>query len=85
MSETALKFGPEWLRVLSHGGSVNSPPPSPGLKFKLAEHRYGREEMLALFNKHQSPPDGIQTLGSLYVEEPQEPLAFIPMNEEEQE
>lgn len=49
-----------------------------------AEHRYGREEMLALFNKHQSPPDGMQALGSLYVDKAQEPLAFIPMNEEEQ-
>lgn len=37
MSETALKFGPEWLRALSHGGSVSSPPPSPGLnKFKVS-------------------------------------------------
>lgn len=36
MSETALKFGPEWVRALSHGGSVNSPPPSPGLnKYKV--------------------------------------------------
>ena len=40
--------------------------------------------MLALFNKHQSPPDGMQALGSLYVDKAQEPLAFIPMNEEEQ-
>lgn len=37
MSETALKFGPEWLRVLSHGGSVSSPPPSPGVnKMKVS-------------------------------------------------
>lgn len=85
MAETALKFGPEWLRVLSDGGSMSSPPPSPGLnKFKPAEHRYGREEMLALFNKHQSPPDGIHTFGHPYMEKAQEPLALIPMNEEEQ-
>lgn len=49
-----------------------------------AEHRYGREEMLALFNKHLSPPDGMHTLGSLYVDKAQEPMALIPMNEEEQ-
>lgn len=51
MADTTLRFGPEWLRQLSSGGSMTSPPPSPsfGGKFKLAENRYGREEMLALF------------------------------------
>lgn len=38
------------LRALSRGGSVTSPPPSPAMpKSKLAEYRYGREEMLALY------------------------------------
>ena len=51
MADT-LKFGPEWLRQLSSGGSMTSPPPSPsfGGKYKLADNRYGREEMLALFH-----------------------------------
>lgn len=40
------------LRALSSGGSVTSPPLSPALpKYKLADYRYGREEMLALFVK----------------------------------
>lgn len=40
------------LRALSSGGSVTSPPPSPAMpKYKLAEYRYGREEMLALYVK----------------------------------
>lgn len=40
------------LRALSSGGSVTSPPPSPAMpKYKLAEYRYGREEMLALYIK----------------------------------
>lgn len=40
------------LRALSRGGSVTSPPPSPAMpKSKLAEYRYGREEMLALYVK----------------------------------
>lgn len=40
------------LRALSSGGSVTSPPLSPALpKYKLADYRYGREEMLALFLK----------------------------------
>uniref|UniRef100_F6X802 GRB10 interacting GYF protein 2 n=1 Tax=Equus caballus TaxID=9796 RepID=F6X802_HORSE len=47
-----LNFGPEWLRALSSGGSITSPPLSPALpKYKLADYRYGREEMLALFLK----------------------------------
>ncbi|XP_043348725.1 GRB10-interacting GYF protein 2 isoform X4 [Dermochelys coriacea] len=47
-----LNFGPEWLRALSSGGRVTSPPLSPALpKYKLADYRYGREEMLALFLK----------------------------------
>lgn len=53
MADT-LKFGPEWLRQLSSGGSMSSPPPSPsfGGKYKLADNRYGREEMLALFSPY---------------------------------
>lgn len=40
------------LRALSSGGSVASPPPSPAMpKYKLADYRYGREEMLALYVK----------------------------------
>lgn len=40
------------LRALSSGGSVISPPLSPALpKYKLADYRYGREEMLALYVK----------------------------------
>ena len=40
MADT-LTFGPEWLRALSDGNSVTSPPPSPGMpKYKLSEHRY---------------------------------------------
>lgn len=43
---------PSRLRALSSGGSVTSPPPSPAMpKYKLAEYRYGREEMLALYIK----------------------------------
>ncbi|MGH0186446.1 UNVERIFIED_CONTAM: hypothetical protein FKN15_021595 [Acipenser sinensis] len=52
MAAETLNFGPEWLRALSSGGSVTSPPPSPAMpKYKLAEYRYGREEMLALYVK----------------------------------
>ena len=49
MTETSLKFGPEWLRALSHSGGggsggpgLGSPPVSPGAlisKYKMPEHR----------------------------------------------
>lgn len=84
MSETALKFGPEWLRNLSHGNSVLSPPSSPAsAKYKLAEYRYGREEMLALFNKDAKMPD-LSEFPFLKMEKCQLPLAYISMSEEEQ-
>ncbi|CAJ0968415.1 unnamed protein product [Ranitomeya imitator] len=45
------------LRALSSGGSVISPPLSPALpKYKLADYRYGREEMLALYVKDNKVP-----------------------------
>lgn len=47
-----LPFSYFRLRALSSGGSITSPPLSPALpKYKLADYRYGREEMLALFLK----------------------------------
>lgn len=47
------------LRALSSGGSVASPPPSPAMpKYKLADYRYGREEMLALYVKENKVGGG---------------------------
>lgn len=52
-------------------------------KYQLAEHRYGREEMLALFDKSVSAPEPLRSISSLYVEKIQLPLALIQMSEEE--
>ena len=73
------------LRALSDGNTVASPPPTPSLgKFKLAEYRYGREEMLALFHeKYDTPPD-LLACPSVCTEETQKPLALIALSEEEQ-
>jgi hypothetical protein len=51
MDTGGLTFGPAWLRQLSSGDSskISALPPSPGLAFQLAKHRYGREEMLAIY------------------------------------
>ncbi|XP_070560830.1 GRB10-interacting GYF protein 2-like isoform X2 [Ptychodera flava] len=84
MSET-MTFGPEWLRALSSGTSVASPPPSPGLpQYKLAEYRYGREEMLALFRKIPTIPPDLDDFPHLVSKECLHPLALIPLTEEEQ-
>uniref|UniRef100_A0A4W4DUU6 GYF domain-containing protein n=1 Tax=Electrophorus electricus TaxID=8005 RepID=A0A4W4DUU6_ELEEL len=91
MAETqTLNFGPEWLRALSGGGSsstVASPPLSPALpKYKLADYRYGREEMLALYVKDNKIPVDLHDKEFLPIlqEDPLPPLALVPFTEEEQ-
>uniref|UniRef100_A0A3Q1I7U4 GYF domain-containing protein n=1 Tax=Anabas testudineus TaxID=64144 RepID=A0A3Q1I7U4_ANATE len=95
MAETqTLNFGPEWLRALSGGGggsggssnAVVSPPLSPAMpKYKLAEYRYGREEMLALYVKDNKV--SLHTNDEflpILQEEPLPPLALVSFTEEEQ-
>ncbi|XP_026465050.1 GIGYF family protein CG11148-like [Ctenocephalides felis] len=78
----SLKFGPEWLRNLSQDGpSAGSGGGGP--KYQLAEHRYGREEMLALFDKTLGQPELLGKFKSLYVERLQPPLALAPTQEDE--
>ncbi|KAJ8008412.1 hypothetical protein DPEC_G00104550 [Dallia pectoralis] len=87
MTAETLNFGPEWLRALSSGGSVTSPPPSPAMpKYKLAEYRYGREEMLALYIKDNKVPEDLQEkeFAAILQDEPMQPLALEPLTEEEQ-
>lgn len=87
MAAETLNFGPEWLRALSSGGSVASPPPSPAMpKYKLADYRYGREEMLALYIKENKVPEEMQDkeFAVILNEEPLQPLALLPLTEEEQ-
>ncbi|XP_077401121.1 GRB10-interacting GYF protein 1 isoform X4 [Vanacampus margaritifer] len=87
MTAETLNFGPEWLRALSSGGSVTSPPPSPAMpKYKLADYRYGREEMLALYIKDNKVPEDMQDkeFAAILQDEPMQPLALVPLTEEEQ-
>ncbi|XP_078064629.1 GRB10-interacting GYF protein 2 isoform X2 [Mustelus asterias] len=82
-----LNFGPEWLRALSSGGSITSPPLSPALpKYKLADYRYGREEMLALYVKDLKIPVDLTDKEFLPIlqEDPLPPLALVSFTEEEQ-
>uniref|UniRef100_A0A8K9V9G6 Uncharacterized protein n=1 Tax=Oncorhynchus mykiss TaxID=8022 RepID=A0A8K9V9G6_ONCMY len=97
MAETqTLNFGPEWLRALSgggHGGGssssvATSPPLSPALpKYKLADYRYGREEMLALYVKDREIPVDLHDKDFLPIlqEEPLPPLALVAFTEEERQ
>ena len=62
----------------------NSPTPAATPKYKLAEHRYGREEMLALFEHNTKPPDELRRENASLVKEAcQLPLSLISMTEEE--
>ncbi|KOC67726.1 PERQ amino acid-rich with GYF domain-containing protein [Habropoda laboriosa] len=84
----SMKFGPEWLRNLS-GDSCNNSGGGGGTtslttpRYQLAEHRYGREEMLILFDRNCKPPEPLSNFSSLYVEKTQLPLALIQMTEDE--
>ena len=82
MADTALKFGPEWLRALTEpqgesGGVLYS---APLANIKLAEFRYGKEEILALFDKAVKPPEEIVNFGSLFVEKCQFPLNLMQVS-----
>lgn len=87
-----MKFGPEWLRNMSQDGNSSGPAPPitlPGPKYQLADYRYGREEMLALYDEQGVKfSDSILSLACdldpmLYSVEVQTPLSFIPMTEDE--
>ena len=47
---------------------------------KLAEFRYGREEMLALFDKAVKHPEQLAQFGSLFVEKTQFPLNLLQVH-----
>lgn len=64
----------------SGGGGTTTSSTS---RYHLAEHRYGREEMLALFDRNNKPPEPLTTFSALYVEKTQLPLALIQMTEDE--
>ncbi|CAG5132807.1 unnamed protein product, partial [Candidula unifasciata] len=82
----ALKFGPQWLRDLSDGGANGSQPGTPtmSVKFKLTEYRYGREEMLSLFQENSPPPDQVRKHLSIFSTEIQKPVTMSPLTEDEQ-
>ena len=61
------------------GGSASLTAP----RYQLAEHRYGREEMLALFDRNYKPPETLSSFGAIFIDKAQLPLALIQMTEDE--
>ena len=84
------------LRTLSSQGSGTSVgPTSPSKpvttpttnlvkKFKLAEFRYGKEELLQLMVENSEVPPDMPLLVPICRPQPSLPLAFVPPTEEEQ-
>ena len=74
---------------MSAAAAQTQPPPpistfsSSTTRYKLAEHRYGREEMLALFEEPTVIPDDLKDTSIFSIKE-LPPLAFIPVSQEEQ-
>lgn len=84
MAET-LKFGPEWLRNLSSDTHCRSQSPSaPTSRFKLAEHRYNKEDMLTLFSPDSEAPPELKATPKIFIEKALEPLGFSNPTETEQ-
>jgi len=80
------------LRSLSDSGSSSglqssfsggSGPPGMAGQYKLADHRYGREELLALFTVTSTVSPDVEDT-SIMLPKPVPPLALLPMSEEEQ-
>ena len=71
------------------GSGASGVPQSPttptgSVKFKLADYRYGREEMLALFTESAPPPDQVKKHQSIFSKEIQKPITMMPLTEDEQ-
>nr|CAI5830184.1 unnamed protein product [Callosobruchus analis] len=67
----SMNFGPDWIRNLSSEGStaITGGGTTGGTRYQLAEFRYGREEMLALFDKNAKPPASVTNFKCLYSEQ----------------
>ena len=53
-------------------------------RFPLAEHRYGREELLQLFSDDTTLPSDMPNLAPVTRKQLLIPLSFMPLSEEEQ-
>uniref|UniRef100_A0A0K8VHJ1 PERQ amino acid-rich with GYF domain-containing protein CG11148 n=1 Tax=Bactrocera latifrons TaxID=174628 RepID=A0A0K8VHJ1_BACLA len=65
--------------VMSTSSNSNNGAP----RNTFPEFRYGREEMLSLFDKNYNMPEILPTFKKIFVEKVQLPLALIPSTDEE--
>jgi hypothetical protein len=81
------------LRQLSSGdgSKMTGLPPSPGLAFQLAKHRYSREDMLGIFENIEKklfsqppPPVFLNEFEELYRKDIQRPILLSQPTLEEQ-
>lgn len=88
VDSSKLTFGPAWLRQLSSGDTNKTQlPPSPGLTFQLAKHRYSREEMLAIFENIENTlnlPRNLQDFDDLCTKSIKKPILLTQPSQEEQ-
>ncbi|CAH0559994.1 unnamed protein product [Brassicogethes aeneus] len=78
----SMNFGPDWIRNLSSEGNTSGGT-GGAHRYQLADFRYGREEMLALFDKNVRPPLSLTNFKYLYSETTLPPLALTPTTDEE--
>ncbi|EDS31257.1 conserved hypothetical protein [Culex quinquefasciatus] len=70
--------------ISSGGGGAGAAAASTVTRYALAEFRYGREEMLALFDmKSVKSPEILANFKNLFVEKIQCPLALIPCTDDD--
>jgi len=67
---------------LSAGAAVTGSSASERV-YRLAEHRYGREELLALYKTSSSVSPDLHD-SSVMTTKPLPPLALVPISDEEQ-
>uniref|UniRef100_A0A182N5I7 GYF domain-containing protein n=1 Tax=Anopheles dirus TaxID=7168 RepID=A0A182N5I7_9DIPT len=68
----------------NNGGTGAGTAAATAVRYPLAEFRYGREEMLALFDgRTLKTPEILVNYKNLFVDKPQQPLALTPCPEEE--
>ena len=74
------------LRALSGGdGSEAHAKTVTTKRFKLADFRYSKEDMLALFEENLNMPKELKDFGDVIMQETQnQPLSFIPLSKDEE-
>lgn len=65
------------------GISSTANPATAAPRYQLAEFRYGREEMLSLYDKNVKLPELLPKFKKLFMEKIQCPLALLPPSTEE--